>query len=174
MFLSDQRALTVSISAARARLAHLVDGGWLGGASEAVYQGGIDHLIRVGPFGDLPGASRLVRVQFLDPVDRDGSVTVGMRWEAIGVAGGLFPVMDANIKLTTEGEESTRMTLTAVYRPPLGALGAGLDRVLLHRVATATVRSLMTNMASALEGTAPAPGEAGAPVWWENGPEVAS
>jgi hypothetical protein len=175
MFVSDQRLLTVSIGAARARLAHLVDGGWLGGASQAVYQGGMDHLIRVGPFGDLPGASRLVRVQFLDPVERDGSVTVGMRWEAIGVTGGLFPVMDANITLTaTEGEEGTQMTLTAVYRPPLGVLGAGLDRVLLHKVATATVRSLMTSMASAVEGNAPAPSQAGAPVWWENGPETAS
>lgn len=173
MFLSDQRMLTVGIGAARARLASLVDGGWLGGASEAVYQGGVDHLVRVGPFGDLPGVSRLVRVQFLDPVDRNDSVTVGMRWEAVGVTGGLFPVLDANIKLTTEGEESTRMTLTAVYRPPFGVLGAGLDRVLLHRVATATVHSLTTNLASALEGTAPAPSEAGAPVWWENGPETA-
>jgi hypothetical protein len=63
----------------------------------------------------------------------------------------------ANIKLTAEGDEATRMTLTAVYRPPLGALGAGLDRVLLHKVATATVHSLITNMARALEGTAPAP-----------------
>ena len=170
MFVSDQRVLTVSIGAARARLANLVDGGWLGGASEAVYQGGIDHLVRVGPFGGLPGASRLVRVQFLDPVDRDGSVTVGMRWEAIGVTGGLFPALDANITLTTEGEESTRMTLTAVYRPPFGALGTGLDRVLLHKVATATVHSLMTNMARAVDGAAPAPGEADAPVWWENGP----
>jgi hypothetical protein len=88
-----------------------------------------------------------------------------MRWEATGVTGGLFPVMDANITLTTEDGEATQMTLTAVYRPPLGALGAGLDRVLLHKVATATVHSLMTNMASALEGIAPAPDAAGAPVW---------
>jgi hypothetical protein len=165
MFVSDQRVLTVGIGTARARLANLVDSGWLGGASQAVYQGSIDHLLRVGPFGGLPGASRLVRVQFLDPVERDDSVTMGMRWEAIGVTGGLFPVMDANIKLTTEDGEATRMALTAVYRPPLGALGAGLDRVLLHKVATATIHSLMTNTASALEGTAPAPNAACAPVW---------
>jgi hypothetical protein len=156
MFLSDQRVLTVSIGAARARLANLVDGGWLGGASRAVYQEGMDHLVRVGPVGGLPGVSRLVRVQFLDPVDRGDSVTRGMRWEAIGVTGGLFPVLDANITLTTEGEKSTLMTLTAVYRPALGALGAGLDRVLLHRVAAATVHSLMTSMARALESPAPA------------------
>ncbi len=174
MFLSDQRVLTVSIAAARARLANLVDGGWLGEASEAVYQGGIDHLIRVGPFGDLPGVSRLVRVQFLDPVERDGSVIVGMRWEAIGATGGLFPALDANIKLATaEGEEGAQMTMTAVYRPPFGTLGAGLDRVLLHRVATATIHSLVTHMTRALEGAAPAPSEVGAPVWWEDEPETA-
>jgi hypothetical protein len=173
MFISDQRVLTLGIGAARARLAHLVDGGWLGGASQKVYQGGIDHLVRIGPVGDLPGVSRLVRVQFLDPVVRDDCVIVGMRWEAIGVTGGLFPVMDADIRLITEGGEATRMALTAVYRPPLGALGAGLDRVLLHKVAAATVRSLMINTARALEGTATAPGAAGAPMWWVNGPEVA-
>jgi hypothetical protein len=169
MFLSDQRVLPVSLGAARARLANLVHGGWLGGASEAVYQGGIDYLLRAGPLGDLPGVSRLVRVQFLDPVDRDNAVTTGMRWEALGITGGLFPVLDANITLATEGDERTRMTLTAVYRPPFGALG-----VLLNGVATATIYSLMTHMARALEGAAPAPGDAGAPVWCEPGLERAS
>jgi hypothetical protein len=169
MFISDERVLAVSIGAARARLANLVHGGWLGGASEAVYQHGLDHLLRVGPLGDLPGGSRLVRVQFLDPVDRDHSVRVGMRWEAIGVTGGLFPVLDADIGLTAEGDDGTRMTLTGVYRPPLAALGAGLDRVLLHSVATATIHSLMTNMARALEGAVPGADDAGAPAWWEIG-----
>ncbi len=169
MFLSDQRVLPVSLGAARARLENLVHGGWLGGASEAVYQGGIDYLLRAGPLGDLPGVSRLVRVQFLDPVDRDNSVTTGMRWEALGVTGGLFPVLDANITLATEGDERTRMTLTAVYRPPFGALGA-----LLHSVAVTTIYSLMTHIARALEGVAPAPGDAGAPVWSEPGLKRAS
>ncbi len=41
---------------------------------------------------------------------------------------------DPNITLATAGDEGTRMTLTAVYRPPFGALG-----VLLNRVATATI-----------------------------------
>jgi hypothetical protein len=174
MFASEQRVLSVSIGAARARLANLVHDGWLGGASEAAYRGGVDHLLRVGPFGEVPGLSRQVRVQFLDPVEREDSVTIGMRWTAAGVTGGLFPVLDADIKLAAEGEEGTRMTLSGVYRPPLGALGAGLDRVLLHRVATATIRSLITHTAQALEGSAPAAADAGAPVWWQAGPETAS
>ena len=36
------------------------------------------------------------------------------------------------------------------YRPPLGAAGAALDRVMLHRAALATVRSLLTDIAGSL------------------------
>jgi hypothetical protein len=35
------------------------------------YQGGIDHLMRPGPFDDSPGTSGLVRVQFGGAVYRD-------------------------------------------------------------------------------------------------------
>ena len=97
--------------------------------------------MRAGPFGDLPGASRLVRVQFVDPVYRDGAMTLGVRWKAVGVTGGLFPVLDANIRLNGKGGQSSRAVLTASYRPPLGAAGAGLDRLLLHRVAAATSKT---------------------------------
>ena len=169
MFVSDQRVLPVSLGAARARLANLVHGGWLCGASEAVYQGGVEYLRRAGRLGDVPGVSRLVRVQFLDPVDRGNSVTMAMRWEVPGVTGALFPVLDANITLATEGGEGTRMTLAAVYRPPFSALG-----VLLHSAAAATIYLLMTHLATALQGAAAAPGDAGAPAWWEPGLKKAS
>ena len=142
VFVSDERVLDVSIGVAELRLANLVQGDWLSGASQVGYQGGIDHLVRAGLFGDLPGASRLVRVQVVDPVYRDGTpMTLGVRWEAVGVTGGLFPVLDANIRLGGEGGQSSRAVLTASYRPPLGAAGAGLDRLLLHGVA-ATIKTL--------------------------------
>ena len=157
MFLSEQRICPVSISAARAWLASLVHGSWLSGASATAYQDGIDHLLWVGPFGMVPGMSQLVQVQILDLHDRDEeSVTMGIRWEATGVTGGLFPVLDANITLTAEGDQDTRMTLTGVYRSPWGTLSAGLDRMLLHKVATATIHSLMTHLSRALKDTAPA------------------
>jgi len=174
MFVSEQRVLSVSIGAARTRLANLVHDGWLAGVAEAAYRGGVDQLLRVGPFGDVPGLSRKVRVQFLDPVDHGDAVTVGMRWAAAGVTGGLFPVLDADIELAAEGQEDTRVTLTGVYRPPLGSVGAGLDRVLLHRVATASIGSLLDHLAHALSATAPAADEAGAPVRRETGPAAAS
>ena len=87
-----------------------------------------------------------------------------MRWEAAGVTGRLFSALDANITLTAEGDQAAAVTLTGVYRSPLGALGARMDRALLHHVATATVSSLLTSMGKALEGTEPSAGVAGCPL----------
>jgi hypothetical protein len=91
VFVSDEKVLNVNTGVAQLRLADLAQGGWLPAASQLAYQGGIDHLVRAGPFGDVPGASRLARVQFVDPVCRDGAMTLGLRWEAIGVTGGCSP-----------------------------------------------------------------------------------
>jgi hypothetical protein len=41
-----------------------------------------------------------------------------------------------------KGQEQTQLRLDGYYRPPLGRLGAGLDRALMHRVASATARTL--------------------------------
>src|SRR6266516_7867774 len=153
VFVSDETVLDVSTGVAQLRLANLAQGGWLNAASQVAYQGGIDHLVRAGPFGDVPGASRLVRVQFVDPVYRDGAMTVGVRWEAAGATGGLFPVLDANIRLSGDGSQGSRVMLTACYRRPLGALGAGLDRLVLHKVATATLKTFLARVAGVLEGT---------------------
>lgn len=135
--------------AAQARLVNLVNGGGLHHASHTAYQKGLKALIRVGPLRDLPGTSKLVQIAFLEPVERDGVTTTGLRWEATGATAGLFPVLDANITLSPEGDR-TRLSFAGTYRPPLGRLGAGLDKAILHRVATATIRALLADMASAL------------------------
>jgi hypothetical protein len=75
---------------------------------------------------------------------------LALRWQATGPGGGLFPALDADIWLTPAGEHSARLSLAGVYRPPLGALGAGLDRAVFHRVADATARSLLARVADVL------------------------
>ena len=151
MFLADQRLCSVSIGAARARLAYLVARGWLTAASTASYQDGIGHLLWTGTPDDLPGLPRLAQTHFLDPIHREDSTTMGMRWEATSVTGGLFPALDANITLTAEDLELTRLTLNGVYRSPPGMLSAVPERVLLNRSATTTIRSLLTRIGEALE-----------------------
>jgi hypothetical protein len=171
MFVTQALTVGVGYRAAQARFVNLLRGHWLAGVSAAAYDGGLTGLLRVGPA--RPAAAKLVRVRLLEPVYRGDVMTVGLRWEATGPAGSLFPVLDADIAIAPGGEEGTpaaeesaRLALTGAYRPPLGRLGAGINRVVLHRVASATMRALLDSVADtitnpataaqAAEGTSPA------------------
>ena len=170
MFVGHEILLGVSYPEARAGLVRLTHGGWLSDASDGAYAEGLAGLVRVGPFGDMPGASKLVRVLLLEPVERDGSVTLSLRWEATGVMGRLFPVLDANIILIAAGENRSQLALAGAYRPPFAAAGEGLDRVLLHRVASATARSLLRRIAETIAPVSePSPAAPSPPL--EAGPE---
>ena len=57
--------------------------------------------------------------------------------------GGLFPVLDANLMVGTDGQGRAELRITGAYRPPLDGLGEGLDQAVLQRVAGATLRSLL-------------------------------
>ena len=66
-----------------------------------------------------------------------------------------------------------RLALAGAYRPPLGRLGAGLDQMVLHRVATATMRALLRSVAEAVTSPATA-GQAtrGASPGWRPVPDT--
>ena len=172
MFVSEERVLTVGFRAAAERLAALPHSGWPGTLSRAIYEVGVDYLMRVGPAGAVPGTSRLVRVRFTEPACHDGTMTVGLRWEAVGATGKLFPALDADIRLTDD-DDGARVTLTGSYRPPFGALGVELDRLVLRTVATATIRALLARLAAYLEN-APAVAVASHGVPWSAEPESAA
>ena len=158
MFTSQELMVDARFAATRERLARMVADGGLTGVSRDAYEGALTRLIRVGPFGETPAVSKQVQVRLIGPVKRDGTITVWLRWEATGPAGGLFPVLDADLLLRPEGLDKTRLTLNGCYRPPLGRLGAGLDRALLHRLAAATIRALLRGIAGALTEPKHAPG----------------
>ena len=99
-------------------------------------------LTRVG----VAGVSKLVRVQVRELSWTDLSAGLALRWEATGPGGGLFPVLDADLKLAPDGE-GTMLSMAGSYRPPFGPLGDALDRALLSRVATATIRSFIAQVA---------------------------
>jgi hypothetical protein len=148
--------LDVSLSVAQARLVDMVRSDAFSGPSRHVYEDGLVQLVRVGPLGGTPWLSKLVRVRFLDPVYRLDVMTLGLRWEATGAAGGLFPVLDADITLMRAGEDTTRLGLAGSYRPPLGWFGATLDKTVLRQVAAATVRALVHQVADVLAPPRPA------------------
>ena len=158
MFVGDEVALEVSFAVARERLMQLAGSRLLLSTSEDAYDLGTASLARVG----IPGLSKLVRVQAHDLAVTPESVGLAIRWEATGPAGELFPVLDADVRLVRTGEKAAVLTMSGVYRPPLGALGQALDRAILHRVAAATIRGFIAQVAARIadqsEGYVTVPG----------------
>ena len=163
MIVSDSVRLEVGFAVGRARLANLAHENTLLTASRNAYGEGL-MVVRVGPVGSAPGLSKLVEVRYRDLVTRGDTAVLTLRWEASGTGGGLFPALDADITLSPAGEHGCELRLDGAYRPPLGGLGAGLDRALLHRVAMATIADFIRRIADAItnpaESVAPAPGVA--------------
>ena len=144
MFIAEQVQLDIGVTAAAARLSNLISGPSLIQASHEAWNEG--HA-RVGP---IPGLSKLVTVRYLEPAQQGTTMTVGLRWEATGIAGRAFPALDANLTLIPDHEQATILSLQATYRPPGGQMGAELDRAVLHHLAQATIRSFLTRVADAI------------------------
>lgn len=107
-------------------------------------------------------------------MERSDSAGLALRWEAIGPGGELLPVLDADITLSPSARQATLLTLAGVCRPPLGSLGAGLDRAILHRVAAATIRNFINGVAAGITGHAATTGSETAgprPSWLAPAPE---
>ena len=124
MFVVQDLTIKIGSRAAQARFQNLLHGNWLAETSQVACEGGAEGLLRVGPAG--PVAAKLVRVRFLDAVYRGDVMTVGLRWEAAGAAGILFPALYANISFSPSGDKSARLALAGSYRPPLADSGPGL------------------------------------------------
>jgi hypothetical protein len=148
MFVGDEMQLEIGFAVARDRLRQLAEAGALLGSSEDAYDHGTIGLERVG----VRGLSKLVQVQVRELAWTDRSVGLAVRWEATGPGGGLFPVLDADITMTPAGGQVTILAVTGSYRPPLGPMGAALDRAILHRVATATIRAFLAEVAGRITG----------------------
>ena len=80
-----------------------------------------------------------------------------MRWETTRPGGALFPALDADIKLTSPGKDVTGLAISGTCRPPLDSMGAGLDRMIIHKIALATIRAFTCRIAAAIEHPAASP-----------------
>jgi hypothetical protein len=160
VFIGAEVRLALGFNAAQARLANLARGGLLRHASGEAYRELRSGLARVGPLGAAPGVPKLAAVRFSDMAVHEDFAVGAMRWEATGPGGALFPALDADIKLTQAGDDASVFAICGVYRPPPGGLGAGLDRVVLHRVAQATIRTFTHRIGAAIGDPAFSPGTA--------------
>ena len=106
--------------------------------------------VGIGPPGH--GLRKQVHIQ-LGPVVRQPSrTTLAMTWQPTGPtgAGGLFPVLEAELEIGALGTHRSQLAFNASYRPPLGTVGRAIDRALLHRVAEATVKDFLDQTGQAI------------------------
>lgn len=124
---------------------------WLPGLAERANHRGDTLLAEVG-FGEAVRIKRSVVVELGPPV-RAGSKTVfPLGWAASGPAG-LFPALDADLEVAPLGSGRTQLSMSARYKPPLGAVGRALDRALLSRVAEATLKNFLDRVADVIVGS---------------------
>lgn len=152
VFLREAVPLQVPAPTAwRRMLVHLrLDG--LQNVSDEAFGSGRQLLIRASGIG----LSKKVQVQILPPYVEDGTMVVPVRWMATGPTGALFPQLDGNVEIARTSPEESLISLVGSYRPPLGDLGAGLDRAVLHRVAQSTFRGFLGDLRDALSAATPA------------------
>jgi hypothetical protein len=158
MFIGTEVRLDLGFGAVQARLASLVRGGLLGRASGGAYDEWQACLAQIGPWMAaffMPGP---IRVRVCDMVTHADSAIWTMRWEVAGPGGSLFPALDADIKLTPAGADATMLAVCGAYRPPLGTVGAGLDRAIMYQAAEVMIWSFTTRIRMAIVPPAASPG----------------
>lgn len=94
--------------------------------------------------------AKLVRATVGEAYTTGRTTVLPMRWEAVGPTARFYPALDAKIGLTPVDDLTTVLSLIGAYRPPMGRLGAGLDRAAMSRVGTATVETFAHELAAKL------------------------
>jgi hypothetical protein len=127
--------------------------GWLSTVAGQAQRRG-DRLLSevgVGPLG--PRLGRRVSIQLGQPVRFPSMVSLPLTWEPLGLDG-LLPRLEADLELGSLGGDRTQLAISARYRPPLGVVGQTVDRILLHRVAEATVKDFLDRIGAAITNQA--------------------
>jgi hypothetical protein len=104
---------------------------------------------RVGPSRWPSLFSKTVEVSLAPLRLRGDSFVMSFRWSSVGGAA-LFPILEGELDLAPLGDSQTVLQVHGQYDPPAGSLGRHLDRLVLHRVAEATVRAFLTRACSAI------------------------
>jgi hypothetical protein len=78
------------------------------------------------------------------------SLRVPLHWKATEHSK-LFPVMDADLRISNAGGGGVELRLVGAYRAPLGAVGAVADALAGRRVAEKSLHGFLTEVARRLE-----------------------
>ena len=114
--------------------------------ADVAYREGEQLTARVGPSDHL---EKKVHLDLGIPEIHRRGLVYPLTWTATGAVA-LFPKLSADLVLSHHGPSQTAVTLEGTYKPPLGPVGRVADRLVLKRVAEATV--------AGASGTAASPG----------------
>lgn len=120
----------------------------LRGWAEQAYRDGEHLRTRIGT--QHSKIAKAVELEVGEPARGATQTWIPLRWEATGVPG-LFPKMEADVVVATVGPELTQIALRGSYRVPLGPVGRAVDRVVLHRLAEASVKAFVDRIAQAID-----------------------
>jgi len=162
MFGVRETAVAAAYRDAAARLIPLVREPAWADASHAAWDAGQKILTASGPAGSPRGDSRLAEISSLHLREEEDSLSVALRWAATAPTGSVFPVLDADLTLlpaaappAVESSLKSRLRLIYSYRPLPGRSGNAMDTAILGRVADATTRSFLEDLAHLLTDSKP-------------------
>lgn len=122
---------------------------WVPGLARAAEARGQHLLAEVGFGPDGRRVTKEVEIELGQWIRFPTKTVLPMTWRAT-TAEALFPLFESDIEVGPLGPGWTQLSVSARYRPPLGALGRMIDRVLMHRVAEATVKDFLDRAGEAL------------------------
>ena len=152
MFVEDFIEVDVPFEEVRRRLAEGAER-WLAPlATEAAHHGEAT-VIALGVAEDPLFVEHDVAVVVDRPIGDGDVVAVPIRWQATGPVR-LFPVMDGHLEACPVGCDGTATHLQFLghYHPPGGSVGRVVDRIALHHLAEACVRSFLHRVGDGLLG----------------------
>ena len=92
-----------------------------------------------------------VMVAVGEPVRTATWTVIPLDWKATFPGTRLFPSMTGRVELAPVDKKVSRLTVSGMYEPPLGRLGAQLDETLMQGIADATVKELAEAIAKRIE-----------------------
>jgi len=115
---------------------------WVPGLAEGAEERSDRLLAEVG-FGSLGRrVGKRVEIELGRPFRFASKTILPITWHATGPEA-LFPSLDADLEVAQLSQNRTQLSVSARYRPPLGALGRAIDKAMLHRVAEATIKDFL-------------------------------
>jgi hypothetical protein len=124
---------------------------WLaGGEGEAAAADALAAGERVLSRAGFAGLGKTVEIRTMPPFARAGVTVIPLRWSATGPLGDLFPTLDANLEISPYHAGQSRVALIGSYRPPLGPVGAVLDRAVLGGAGRVTIRRWLSGARAAV------------------------